>query len=540
MKLYTKYTFISYFMIFMSLLGIFCILLTMSLENVLLIEIELFFYNSITFSFIFYFDWVSVMFITVVLTISALILIYSKAYMVNECYRFMWLTIFFIFFMVMMVLSPSLLGVILGWDGLGLISFCLVIYYQGGGSFNSGFITAATNRLGDSFLILSIVWTSMSSMFLFWEDVSGLIFFMGACMTKSAQFPFSAWLPAAMAAPTPISSLVHSSTLVTAGVYMLIRFYDCLLCVNLLNWLLFISIVTIFVAGVSALQEFDMKRLVAFSTLGQLGFMMMILSVGGVYVSFFHLLIHALFKALLFMCTGLIIYSSMGGQDLRKMGGLMVNPVACVCLNISMFSLMGLPFSSGFFSKDLLLELVACSYGGVGFGIFMMVMALITVTYSVRVIFYLNCMGGWVIWSKSSYMLTIPIFCLTVLNVVAGGVIHWMMMDLHFICLGEFLKSVPLIFLILGLIWHGKISFSLKSSWVLASLLYISGVSKLLGGVSKVFICMMKTMDQGWGESLLGVNKKMFLETSLWVSNVVSGDYFLFSLGVSIVYFCML
>jgi len=188
--------------------------------------------------------------------------------------------------------------------------------------------------------------------------------------------------------------LVHSSTLVTAGVYILIRFYYNIIYSGLSIGLLLISILTIFIAGVSSLQEFDIKRLVAFSTLGQLGFIIVILSLGGLYISFFHLIIHALFKALLFICTGLIIHRSLGNQDMRKIGSLILNPIIIICLNISIYSLIGLPFSSGFFSKDLLLEIMYCSYGGIGLGIFIFLIALLTVSYSSRMIFYINYIRG--------------------------------------------------------------------------------------------------------------------------------------------------
>uniref|UniRef100_A0A8D8VSU7 NADH:ubiquinone reductase (H(+)-translocating) n=1 Tax=Cacopsylla melanoneura TaxID=428564 RepID=A0A8D8VSU7_9HEMI len=175
---------------------------------------------------------------------------------------------------------------------------------------------------------------------------------------------------------------------------MIIRFYECLLQSFLTQGILIVSLITILVAGVRALQEFDIKRLVAFSTLGQLGFITIILSLGYVYVAFFHLLIHALFKALLFICTGSVIHSRTGIQDLRKIGSLILSPLTRVRLNISLFRLMGIPFSSGFYSKDSLLELSLCRYGGLGLGVFIAFIALITVTYRVRVIYYFSSLLG--------------------------------------------------------------------------------------------------------------------------------------------------
>nr|YP_009139048.1 NADH dehydrogenase subunit 5 [Cacopsylla coccinea]AKE49763.1 NADH dehydrogenase subunit 5 [Cacopsylla coccinea] len=539
LKKNSKFYFVSFFMILTWSVILVLVFYFFWSGHSLFMEVELFSLNSVSFCFILYVDWISLLFMSVVLVISSLIIIYSSGYMGKECHRFLWLTFLFIVFMLIMILSPSVLGVILGWDGLGLISFCLVIYYQSLSTYNSGFITAASNRVGDTMIILSIAWASSTGGFMFWESYDGMFFFMLACFTKSAQVPFSAWLPAAMAAPTPISSLVHSSTLVTAGVYMMIRFYECLLEASLTGTMLVISLTTILVAGVSALQEFDMKRLVAFSTLGQLGFMTMILSLGYLYVAFFHLLIHALFKALLFMCTGFIIHSSMGIQDLRKMGSLLLNPLTSVSLNISMFSLMGLPFSSGFYSKDSLLELTLCSYSGVGLGIFMLLMALVTIAYSVRVVFYFSSLLGWTIWIGGASSLSIPIGCLAAVNVVSGGILNWIILELNLVCLG-YSKYFPLVMLALGIAWHGKINLKVKSTWVFSSLVYMNSLTKGVGVMVDFFFVGMKMLDQGWAEGTLTFTKLFSLKTSLLLKKFSEGSLTMVSSGVILVSFLLI
>ena len=183
-----------------------------------------------------------------------------------------------------------------------------------------------------------------------------------AAMTKRAQIPFSSWLPAAIAAPTPVSALVHSSSLVTAGVYLLIRFN--ILLVN--NWLgqflLLISGLTIFMAGLGANFEFDLKKIIALSTLSQLGLIIRILAIGFYKLAFFHLLTHALFKALLFICAGAIIHNINNTQDIRLIGGLRIHiPLTSSCLNIANLALCGMPFLAGFYSKDIILEVVSLS-----------------------------------------------------------------------------------------------------------------------------------------------------------------------------------
>nr|YP_009501977.1 NADH dehydrogenase subunit 5 [Russelliana solanicola]AWU49058.1 NADH dehydrogenase subunit 5 [Russelliana solanicola] len=532
---FSKFNFIAFFMGVLVMILSVIMMVVITLNKSVLLELELVMYNSVSFSFVLFFDWISMLFMLVVMLISALILVYGKSYMVEECYRFMWMTLFFIFFMMIMVLSPSVVGVLLGWDGLGIVSYCLVIYYQSFYSYNSGFITAATNRLGDSMLILTIIWSSMSGMFLFWEQFDGAMLLILACMTKSAQFPFSAWLPAAMAAPTPISSLVHSSTLVTAGVYLMIRFYQCFMSMQLLSVLLIVSLLTVMVAGMSALQEFDMKRLIALSTLGQLGFMVLILSLGYPSVAFFHLIIHALFKALLFMCAGLIIHSGGGAQDLRKLGSLSIDPITKVSLNISSFSLMGLPFSSGFYSKDSLLELTMCSYGGFGLGLFMLLMGLVTVAYTARLVSCFCTLSGWGVWESSCQNLSWPIGMLAFINIMAGSYINWMLMELHLICLGVPYKIMLLMILLLGIVWQGETILTKDLMITFTTLMFMSSLTKSVGFSYKISVIQFKLIDQGWLEGVMGSTKQMIKLSSLWMKNVLSNSTSVMSLGTIII-----
>ncbi|VEN40359.1 unnamed protein product, partial [Callosobruchus maculatus] len=180
-------------------------------------------------------DWISLLFIRFVLFISSIVIYYRAEYIAEEknLIRFILLVILFVLSIILLIISPNIISILLGWDGLGLVSYCLVIYYQNIKSYNAGILTALSNRIeiikGDSII----------------EIISYLIVL--AAITKSAQIPFSSWLPAAMAAPTPVSSLVHSSTLVTAGVYLLIRF-NFSLTDNLLYLLLFVARITIFIS----------------------------------------------------------------------------------------------------------------------------------------------------------------------------------------------------------------------------------------------------------------------------------------------------
>nr|YP_009353859.1 NADH dehydrogenase subunit 5 [Myadora brevis]AQZ26157.1 NADH dehydrogenase subunit 5 [Myadora brevis] len=370
----------------------------------LIMEWEVFEVSSALFVFPFIIDCASLVFSFVVCYITSMVMFYSGGYMYGDEFlsRFVWLVIFFVLSMNFLLFIPSLWGLMLGWDGLGITSFALVVYFQNPKSLSAGMITALMNRVGDMFLILAIGLFSICghwSMLYMWGHLDcvmlvGSIFVMFAGFTKSAQMPFSSWLPAAMAAPTPVSALVHSSTLVTAGVYLLFRFFDTWSKYSDLVWILaVISICTLLMAGIGANLEIDFKKVIALSTLSQLGMMMLCLSVGLCNLAMFHLLTHAMLKALLFMCAGAIIYDGCGGQDVRFFGSVSRRlPLTIGCFNASNFALCGMPFVGAFYSKDLILEL--CLTNSVGWWILVLLFIAtgLTVCYSIR-LSYIVCWG---------------------------------------------------------------------------------------------------------------------------------------------------
>lgn len=210
-----------------------------------------------------------------------------------------------------------------------------------------------------------------------------------AVVTKRAQIPFSSWLPIAMAAPTPVSSLVHSSTLVTAGVYLVLRFNEYLI-IKMSEGLLFVAVVTILVSGIIAVLECDLKKIIALSTLRQLGLIMMILRLGFKILGFFHLLIHAVFKSLLFLCAGVVIHRIKDNQDIRLCGNLRgYLPFVRIRFYISVIALIGLPFLAGFYSKDLIMESLYVLKVNFIMMMFIFFSLVFTVGYSVRLCFYL-------------------------------------------------------------------------------------------------------------------------------------------------------
>nr|YP_009519813.1 NADH dehydrogenase subunit 5 [Trichogramma ostriniae]AOM68246.1 NADH dehydrogenase subunit 5 [Trichogramma ostriniae] len=387
-----------FFLVSMNMFFLFIYFFLFNMVN--FIEFNFFFLNSVNINMFVYMDWMTFLFIFTVLLISSMIMIYSSEYMSHDLnnVRFFYLVFLFILSMILMILSPNMISILLGWDGLGLISYCLVIYYQSNSSYNSGMLTVLMNRVGDIMIIMSI-----SLMFIYgsWNFVNYsnmfiiiILLIMIGSFTKSAQFPFSVWLPAAMAAPTPVSSLVHSSTLVTAGVYLLIRFnYIFYLNDYFLSFIMMIGLITMMMAGFSANFDFDLKKIIAFSTLSQLGLMMMIYSLKNYNLTFFHLIIHAMFKSMMFMCSGIIIHNMMNYQDIRFMGKLKnFMPMTSMIFMISNLSLCGLPFFSGFYSKDQILEFMFLE--NISFYIYLLLIlsTMLTVSYSIRLSYYLMCM----------------------------------------------------------------------------------------------------------------------------------------------------
>jgi len=370
------------------------------LSQELIVEWELISVGSGEIVITFILDFMSLMFLGLVRLIAGRVVLYSSSYMSGEVYfsRFQLVLIRFIGSIYLLILRPNTIRLLLGWDGLGVTSYLLVIFYQRPKSYNAGIITALTNRIGDVGLLVIVgISVSMGS----WRYIyysfetrvfrGGLIIILilSAC-TKRAQVPFSSWLPAAMAAPTPVSALVHSSTLVTAGVFLLIRF-NVLLCNLRSRWFLcFGGALTIIIAGLSAINEIDIKKIIALSTLRQLGVIIITLGANIPLLSFFHLLSHAYFKAILFMCAGSIIHRISDYQDIRTMRLAMArSPLTLSVFFTANLRLSGLPFLRGFFSKDLVLEAITMMGPSLIIFFALFLGTLLTVAYSCRVTFLL-------------------------------------------------------------------------------------------------------------------------------------------------------
>jgi len=266
-------------------------------------------------------------------------------------------TFFFIAAIGFFILRANFVSLLLGWDGLGLVSYLLITYYYSKYSINSGLITLLINRFGDVNLILLISLLREGHNWRYFRlkdsNSMAIIFIIIASFSKSAQIPFSAWLPQAIAAPTPVSSLVHSSTLVTAGIYLALRNFIFL---NL-KFLQTISSITLLIARFIALLEYDFKKIIALSTLSQIALIFLSIIKFSLNIAFFHLLTHAIFKCLLFLTRGSVLHSFKGLQDIRLLNFFFYSkPLNYNIITRRLLSLIGIPFLSGFFSKDLIFE----------------------------------------------------------------------------------------------------------------------------------------------------------------------------------------
>nr|YP_010722532.1 NADH dehydrogenase subunit 5 [Phocoderma betis]WDV16726.1 NADH dehydrogenase subunit 5 [Phocoderma betis] len=528
--------FISFFFLFIfSMMNFFFVIYFIMNNLMVFLEWELICFNSKMIVMSIILDWMSLMFMMFVSLISSVVIYYSKSYMMSELNlnRFILLVLLFVFSMILLIISPNIISIFLGWDGLGLVSYCLVIYYQNIKSFNAGMLTALSNRIGDVCILMVVVWMmnygSWNYIFYlnFMSNDYSMLFIGGmiimAAMTKSAQIPFSSWLPAAMAAPTPVSALVHSSTLVTAGVYLLIRFNYLLIDMFFIKILLLMSSLTMFMAGISANYEFDLKKIIALSTLSQLGLMMSILSMGMWELAFFHLLTHAMFKALLFMCAGMIIHMMMDIQDIRFMGGLsFYMPLTCLCMLMSNLSLCGIPFLAGFYSKDMILEMVSLS--NLNFFIYFLyyISTGLTVFYTIRLLMYLmvndyNLLSIYNLYEED-YVMIKSMILLLFMSVISGSFLMWMIFPyLEMIYLSLNMKMmviyVSLIGGLLGFLISNMKIYSIskflmlyKLSNFLCMMWFLPNLSTYGLNYNFLFFSksLLKNLDMGWSELYSG------------------------------------
>lgn len=390
-------------------------------------------------------DQLSLLWLLFVTGIGSLILLYSISYMHDDekSYTFFAYLNLFIFFMITLVVGSNLLVMFIGWEGVGLCSYLLIGFWHKNQDFNDAAKKAfIMNRIGDLGLLIGIfilgrmfstldfatLKTAISTATTldgYWISIAAFALFIGAC-GKSAQIPLYTWLPDAMAGPTPVSALIHAATMVTAGIFMITRLnflFD--LTPDVQNIIAIVGAVTALVAATIGLVQNDIKKVLAYSTVSQLGLMFLALGLGAYEVAVFHVITHAFFKACLFLGSGSVIHALHGEQDMRKMGGLKkAMPITFITMLIASLAISGVPLFSGFFSKDEIL-LVAFEHN-ITLWIVASVASVMTAFYMFRLMFltffqeFRGTSAQKQHLHESPSLITFPLIVLAILATIGG------------------------------------------------------------------------------------------------------------------------